>query len=148
MGGREEKKKSTLNFKCWSVSLLGLWRLLWYLFFSLRKSLLIFQWRQCWQTPAPLLKTSLFVGTEHTNHTILIQLTGIFWHTDDKAIIFISSTDFNYFITLKATCIFCYLPSPKRSTVGSAAFLGLVLFLGSNCWSSFFCSFKGKNQIN
>ena len=42
---------------------------------------------------------------------------------------------------------FFYLPSPKRSTVGSAAFLGLVLFLGSNCWSSFFCSFKVNNQI-
>lgn len=35
-----------------------------------------------------------------------------------------------------------HLPSPRRSTVGSATFFGLVLFLGSGCWSSFFCSFE------
>lgn len=125
----------------------SLWRWLWYLLFP--QGLIT-----CTSVKAVLTDTSSLIkdflfceNSANSSYHFQIQLTGIYWHTNDKATVFTSSKGFNWFVTLTVTYIFYYLPSPKRSTMGSAAFLGLVLFLGSNCWSSFFCSFKVNNQM-
>ena len=98
--------------------------------------------RHCRQMPAPLWRFPFL--QEHSKLTTPCpnSVNRSLWHTDDKAMLINASQCLSCFVALMVTCFFFYLPSPKRSTVGSAAFLGLVLFLGSNCWSSFFCSFS------